>query len=315
MSAEAKTYGEVAEIKTSTAVALSAGQVLQAPDGRAAVYNGLKAAEANDQVTLQVAGQANVAKSTSVVFLPGQEVWWDAKNNYATYRLAGTFFVGFAVLGAAVADSYVKTELNRIAIPQISFTNGRNLWTEAATDGLGVTQETNGPAILSFDAVAEVAMAAIYSQDTIPVDQIQTFEAEVAIFDIGDNAALDISIGVANATHATDMDAATETCLIHLDGNALDIFAESDDGTTEVAATDTTKNAVDDTYFFIQMDFRDIDDIQIYINGANVLPSSAFKLDAATGPLLAIAHIEKTSDNTLADVRVREMNLRGRYTG
>lgn len=315
MSAESTAYGNPAEIKISTAVALSGGQVLQAPDGRAAFYNGLNAAAADDIVTLQVAGQANVAKSTSVVFLPGQEVWWDAANNQATYRLAGTYYVGVCVLAAAVADEYVKTELNAAKPLQgISLESGRGLWTVAATNGLSVTQTVRGAYKAAFDTATEAAMAAIYSDDTIPLAQLQTFEAEVAIFDIGDNAALDINCGIANGTHATDFDSVTESCLIHLDGSALDIKAESDDGTTEVNATDTTVNAVDDTYFFVQMDFRDIDDIQIYINGANVLPASVFKLDAATGPFKPILHIEKTSDDTPADVRVREMCLRGRYT-
>ena len=58
------------------------------------------------------------------------------------------------------------------------------------------------------------------------------------------------------------------------------------------------------------MDFRNIDDIQIYINGVNVLADSVFKLDAATGPMKPIAHIEKTSNDTTADFRVEFLRLR-----
>ena len=71
-----------------------------------------------------------------------------------------------------------------------------------------------------------------------------------------------------------------------------------------------TVDAVDDTYFEVWIDCRNIDDIQLYIDGVNVLPASVFKLDAATGPMLPICHVEKTSNDTTADVRVEFMRMR-----
>ncbi len=163
---------------------------------------------------------------------------------------------------------------------------------------------------LSFDAVAEVAMAALYSNDSVPVADGPIFEGVIAVYDIGDNAALDINFGLANGTHATDFDSVTESVVFHLDGNALDINAESDDGTTEVAATDTTVNAVDDTYAEYWIDCRNLADIQLYIDGVNVLSGSTFRLDNATGPVFPIIHLEKTSDNTVADVRTKFIGVR-----
>ena len=65
------------------------------------------------------------------------------------------------------------------------------------------------------------------------IDDKPIFEARVAIFDIGDDAELDINFGLASASHATDMDLVAVSALFHLNGNVLDILAESDDGTTE----------------------------------------------------------------------------------
>jgi hypothetical protein len=46
------------------------------------------------------------------------------------------------------------------------------------------------------------------------------------------------------------------------------------------------------------MDMADPADIQVYVNGALMLGSTVFKLDAATGPLGLLAHLEKTSGTT-----------------
>ena len=58
------------------------------------------------------------------------------------------------------------------------------------------------------------------------------------------------------------------------------------------------------------MDARDLTDIQLYVDGVLVLGGSVFKLDAATGPIKALAHLEKTSNDTTADVRVGHMAIR-----
>ena len=79
---------------------------------------------------------------------------------------------------------------------------------------------------------------------------------------------------------------------------------------TEVAATDSTIDAVDDTYFHLCIDARDLTDIKFYINGVETSDGETKKLDAATGPLLAIAHIEKTNNDTTAEIRVKNMTVR-----
>ena len=101
--------------------------------------------------------------------------------------------------------------------------------------------------------------------------------------------------------------------LFHFDGADLTAFVESDDGTTEVAADSTTTDLVDDTWTFLQIDCRDLSDIKAYINGVEqtALADVTLVLSAATGPVLPIVHIEKSSsNNTTADVRVKAMTVR-----
>lgn len=305
MAAEAQYLKDPAVIEFTAGAALTSGQVLQLPDGRAAVVAGLKGFASGDVASARVRGVFKVAKTADMNLLDGQKIWWVKSTNKANYT--GDFPIGVAVGDSLAAATTVNVDFNVVPDPIIALNKGT--WVHGATDGLGVV-EVAGYKQLAFDAVAEVGMAALYSETTIAVASLPIFEALVAVYDIGDNAALDISVGLANGTHATDFDSVTESALFHLDGTALAILAESDDGTTEVAATDTTVVAVDDTYHLLQIDCRDLSDIQMYIDGVNVLPASVFKLNLATGPLLPIVHLEKTSDNTTAEVRVKEMQVR-----
>lgn len=184
-------------------------------------------------------------------------------------------------------------------------------WAKLETLGLGVTHsdEANGVIKFVFDAVAEAATATLFMENSpFDIDKAPIFEARVAIFDIGDDAALDIDIGLASDDHATDFEAIAAFVSFHLDGNSLNIMAHSDDGTTDVAAVDTTKDAVDNTYFNVKIDCTDKTDIKMYLdmdgNGyVQVLSGTTFTLAAYSGSLTPIIMVEKTSNNTLADVR------------
>jgi predicted RecA/RadA family phage recombinase len=298
-------------VEVTAPEALSAGEVMQTADGRVGVTAGLQAIASGAQVTLFQKGKFTFAKIASIVVLDGCKMWFDRSASTASpIQTADSFYIGAAVGDQTAAATTVVVELN--AKPSYTIEYGRTQFTTAATDGLGVTTPVVGSpeVMLSFDAAAEVAMAAIYSVDTVPVADGPILEGKFAVYGIGDNAALDISIGLANGTHATDFDSVTEAVIIHLDGTAMSILVESDDGTTEVAATDSTIDAVDDTYFELWIDCRDLSDIGVYIDGVATSDGETKVLSAATGPLIAIAHIEKTSDDTVADVRVLEMTVR-----
>jgi len=314
MTAEAVLYNKSSLINvTAPTGGFTSGEILQLCDGRAGYVAGLKNPLVADAVAIETEGQITVAKIASLCVIDGCEIWWDRSAATATpLRTADCFYLGTAIGDVAAAGTTILVNLNKKPEYLIETNNpSKGRWVTEATNGLGVLQNTVGSPefTLAFDAASEAAQAALYSADTVPCADGPIFEAKVAIFDIG-AAAVDCSIGLANGSHATDFDAVTEAVLIHLDAASLNILAESDDGTTEVAATDTTVDAVDDTYFLIWIDCRDLTDIQIYINAVNVLAATVFKLNAATGPLLPIAHIEKTSDAAVFDLRVEYMRVR-----
>lgn len=308
--AEATYLKDPSVVEITAPAALVNGQVLQIPDGRAGLFAGAGAGAASgDLVSVQVLGHARVAKNIIMVILNGQEIWWDISENEATHSaILGDFKIGVAVAAASSTAATVDVDLNVALRPVWELF--RDKLTTEATDGLGTTKLDHNAPVMAFDTATEVAQAALYSLETIPVARKPIFEGILNITDNGDNAALDISFGLANGSHGTDFDSVTESAIFHFNGTDLKIYAESDDGSTEVNATDTTIVYVVGTAVFYQIDCTNLADIQMYVNGVLVLPASVFKLDAATGPLLAICHMEKTSDDTSAEMKPISMHIR-----
>lgn len=184
---------------------------------------------------------------------------------------------------------------------------GSSPWLKVETLGLGVIEsaEANGVLKFVFDNTSEAATAALY-MPALPfdIDQAPIFECRLAIFDIGDDAALDINFGLASATHATDFDTIAAFAAFHLDGNNLSVFCQSDDGTIDTDPVDTLIDLVDDTYATFRIDATDKADVKFYINGARVLAGTTFDISNYTGRLTPIVHVEKSTDDTTADVRV-----------
>ena len=310
---EAALYKDADTITILAPAALASGQVVQLPDGRAGYVMGLKAVAAGDPVEIQVGGQAVVAKTANVEILPGDELRWDRSANTATPLDAiadADFLIGTAVDGAAAADTTVVVALNKRPVYQIDIFRDRSDSVIVKTAGTPAVTWTPGCVTLALSATDEIQKVDVLSAAAIPVGVPFIAEGRVAVFDIGDNTALDFNIGLANATHASDADEITESVFFHLDGSALDVKAESDDGTTEVAATDTTVDVVDDTFFDFRIDARDLSDIKLYINGARVLSAKTFRLDKATGPFKLLVHLEKTKDDTPGDFRVAHLAIR-----
>jgi len=299
--------------QTTPAAGYTAGEVIQLADGRAAFVAGLNARTSGEAAGLKTSGQVTLAKTSGVVILKGDRLYWDRSAGTATplKALAGAdFFVGVALADAASTATTVEVDLNVRPSYTVDLLRDAADTVLVLTSGTPAVDMGPGYAKITFSATAEAQKADIMSQHSVPVTIPFIVEGRVAVYDIGDNAALDINIGIANGTHATDADSITESVFLHLDGTALSILAESDDGSTEVAATDTTVDAVDNTYFDFRFDCRDLTDIKIYINAVRVLSTSTFKLDAATGPMKLLAHLEKTSNDTTADVRVSHMAIR-----
>lgn len=195
-----------------------------------------------------------------------------------------------------------------------------NDWTKVETNGLGAisSDEANGVLKFSFDAVVEAATAALYMVNSpLDITKNPVVEFTLGIFDIGDDAALDINFGLANDTHATDADAITDSIFFHLDGNDLSLKLECDDGTNETAATDTLVDLVDNTYYEFKIDAADLADVKFYYRAVGaaawtrLLASTTFSVAASTAIVTPIVHVEKTSNDTTADVRLDRVRIRG----
>ncbi len=309
--ADALTVRNRHEIQKDVAAAVASGEIHQLADGRAGVMVGLHAAASGDNRNFVTEGQFKVTKTASIVLLDGGRVYWDHSANTATFEAVDDrdFYLGTVVGDAAAADATVTVNLN--VTPEYKIELGKGEWTVSDTDGLGTLVKIGGQAYrMEFDAIAEVGLASLLSDTSFVIAANAIAEFKINIVANGDDAALDINVGIANAGHATDADSITESCFIHVDGNVLNILAESDDGTIEVAATDTTVDYAEGTSIECWIDMRNPADIQIYVDGIHVLPSSVFRLDAATGPLKALIHMEKTSNNTLGTLDTEFFRVR-----
>lgn len=296
--------------------AYSSGDVIQLRDGRAGVVSVDVASGA--KVGVYVSGIFRMAKTTTMVMLIGSRVFWDHSAN-KIHLLHGNdrdFFVGTIAGGTAPgndgasAATTALVNLNVRPTYNVSFEHGGFASLPVSTAGFVHVMGTGEGVNLIMDTATEAQkLDALSIQGASPAS-IGILDALICINVNGDSSTFDGSIGLANGTHATDADSITESLFVHIDGNSANINLESDDGTTEVNATDTTIDFTAGTPFLFQADLRNLSDIQCYIDGVLMLPSSVFKLNVATGPLKLLAHIEKTSDNSPGNYSIPYMGLR-----
>ena len=294
--------------------AVTAGEVRQLPDGRAGFApNAIAAAEKG---ALTVEGIVEVEKTGTMVMLKGSRVFWDASANKAhLLQLTNTtdFYFGIVQETAESADTTVKVAIN--ADPRYTISLGDGFWSVPVTtagNNFAVIGHAEGVSLV-FDTTLEAQKLDALSILGIPDDTPCLVEALICINLNGDDAAFDLNVGLANATHATDADLITESLFIHMNGASLIISAESDNVAAEVAATDTLAVAVVGVPFLVQWDLTDEADIQLYINGVNRLAASTFTLAGVTGPLKLLAHMEKTSNDSPGNVTVMRLGCRA-YT-
>src|SRR5262245_43344195 len=94
---------------------LSAGQIIQLPDGRAGYVEGLEACAVGDKASIRVAGQVYVPKTASVVLTDGQDVMWDHSANTATFDMPlddKDFHLGVTVGDVAATATEFLCDLN-----------------------------------------------------------------------------------------------------------------------------------------------------------------------------------------------------------
>jgi hypothetical protein len=297
---------EEERIQVDAAVAV--GEVWQLPDGRAAVFVrkagsvGDVAASTNDYGDFRTLGEYDLPLTSSITILDGGKVFWDHSANLCHFRKVNDrdFYVGRAVGDSA--SNTIRVELNVDPPPDIDLLRNAVLSVPVGTQavgGFGFTKVLGGAHSLELTATNEAQKIDMLSVDGFAKGANAIVTIILRIADDGAGTAADFNVGVANGTNATDADLITESVFFHFNANSTTIYAESDDGTTEVTATDTTTTYTEGSAvanrkeFWIDM--RNPADVQMYVDGVNVLPATVFNVDAATGPLFLLAHLEKTA--------------------
>lgn len=305
--AESQYIGSSGRVNYTPAADTAAGQVVQLPDGRAG-FTTTKIL-AGELGLVETAGRVKVTKTASIVLLAGGRLFWDHSANSATFRPVNDrdFYLGTVVADVASADTTVTVDLNKQQSVTIDALNGPSLSVAtgtAAAGGFGLPGVYGGSKGLSLTATNEAQCVDILSVDRVAIASNPILEAQFRLGANGSSNAVDINIGLANGTSTTDADGITEHVLFHIDGGALDILAQSKDGTTTVTATDTTVDATAGSAVAnrveLWIDARDPAAVALYVNAVRVLSGSTFKLDAGTGPLGALAHLEKTTGTATA---------------
>lgn len=311
---EATRIRETADAYVAVGATVSAYEVWQLPDGRAAYLNIAAAISSGTQTSsFKTDGVISLDKTTGVVLLAGQRVYWDHSANQVTYQAVNDrdFLIGTMVRDATSSDLKAEVAINvytPFAIDAIHGPAGSTTAGTVAAGGFDRARAIGGTEKLLLSATSEAQKVDLLSVDGRAPGAKGIVEAVFRVVSDGAGTVVDFNIGVANGTNATDFDSITEYCAIHLDANNVNILAQSKDSGTTVAATDTTIDYTEGSAVanrvHVLFDLRDLTDIQIYVNGALVLGSTVFKLNAATGPLFLLAHLEKTSSTDTYEIDI-----------
>lgn len=305
------------DYRLTVEAAVSVGEVWQLANGLAAAYTEANAAASGDTgKRWTTTGQYTVPKAASVVVLDGADLWWDHSANAATPvppLVAGDrdFFLGSAVGDAAAADESCAVNLNVRSIPVIDYHRDGGDTAIVLTAGTPYLVQRGGTLEAGFSATAEAQKLDWLSKRSFALGSNWILDAVVEIQTNADADVADLNIGVANGTHASDFDSVTERVSFHFDmGADLNLDAQSTDGSTTVSATDTTVDWAVGTPLFLTIDGRDPADVQMYVNGVLVLSATVFDISAATGPLKAIFHLEKSSNDSPGVVQLDMLRVR-----
>lgn len=318
MTIQARFVQEGEMIDWTSDAAYNSGDVIQLKDGRAAVVG--EDVASGKPVGVYVGGIFKVQKTTSMVFLNGGRAYWDNSASLAHYKKVNDrdFYLGRFTADAASADTVCYLALN--VDPPYDIDAFRDPCKSAlagtpAASAFGYPRRIGGAIELELTATSEAQKVDLMTVDGFdPSTSNAIVEFAFRVTNDGGSGAQDFSIGVADGTNATDFESVNAFVAIHLDGNVTAINAESDDNSTDVNPTDTTKTYSEGSAVAnrkeVWMDFRDPADVQIYVDGVLVLPSSVFTAGVTATTLFLIAHLEKTTGTDVYVVAIDWLRCR-----
>ncbi len=298
--------------------AVPVGEVWQLGDGQAACYAPSQAAVANGPaVGFRTSGQYVCPVVASINILDGGRCYWSPTNKAVSFKrvTAGDFYLGRAVGDSLVGATTVAVNVNDNPPDDLDLLRDPYSSIALGTSAAGGFSPDGGPlrrggAIrLALTATNEAQKIDALGKDGIPANLAScVVECAFNVID-GGVAVTDLfSLGIASATHATAVTSIAQSACIQLKGADTKIYAESKDGTTTVAATDTTKtytagvgsaNRVE-----VWWDARDNTAVKLYVNGVRVLSGTTFGLSAAASAWFLLAHLVKTATTDTMSVDV-----------
>ncbi len=302
--AEARDTRDFGKERLLLAATLDAFQVIQTPSGMAGFHDSPTAAASGSYVEVKTRGSAKLAKTTSMVLLAGGRAYWDHSANAVSYRKNADrdFYVGRVAIDATSAETTVEVLLNEdprydrdiVRDGYISVLVGTS-----AVSGFGYPVNLGGALVFELTATSEAQKVDALGVDGFATGANAIIEGAFRVISDGAGTVVDVSMGIANGTDASNADTITESIFIHLDANNTTINAESDDGTTEVAATNTTTTYAEGSALASRkefwLDMRNPADVQVYVEGVLVLDATTFNVNAAVGPWFLLVHVEKSS--------------------
>lgn len=299
--------------------AVSVNELWQLPNGMAGYLFGSQGTSSGERSTFETDGQVICPKTTGICLLDGGPVFWDHSANMAHYKKVNDrdFFIGTAIGDAASGDNTCTVNLNVASRYNIDLAQDPYITIPVGTQALGgfLPPAREGGAIaFKLTATPEAQKVDARSVDGFALGANAIIEGAFRLPNGGSGSASDFSIGIANATHATDADAITDSAFIHLNGNDLNIYAECDDGTNETNATDTTVDLTTGTAITNRVEFwidtRDPASLKFYVNGSRVLSGTTFNISASTATWYLLAHLEKTTGTETADMTIDWLRAR-----
>lgn len=295
------------------------GALRQLPDGRAGVMVGLTAAAAGDSRSFTDTGKYTFPKAAGYNLLAGGRAYFNYQAGTVGYKKVGDrdYYLGRVIGDAANAALACVVELNDDPPYDLDLIRDPYLTAPIGTQalgGFGPPRRDGGALDLLISATNEAQKVDALGVDTFSKSARAIVEFAFRVLSDGAGTVVDVSLGVANATHATDADAITDQLFVHLDANSTAIKLQSKDGTTTVAATDTTLTYTEGSAIAqrveVWFDLRDPTDVQCYVNGVLALPNTAFHLDGSANELRLLAHIEKTASTDAYELALDWMRAR-----
>lgn len=326
MAGEATQIREASEERQTLLASAGLGEVQQLPSGssgwffsKAGQFGGQIAGSSGDTGDFRKAGTVTLPKDTAFQALRGGRAYWDHSANKVTFRKVNDrdFYLGRFEQDAGLSDSTCLVCVGVDSSYDLDIARDPIVTTPVGTQGLntmGVFRHGGANRFL-ISSTSEAQKLDILSIDGFSTEANAVIEFAFRVVADGASTAVDVSLGVASGTNATDADSIASSIFIHLDENDTKLYAESDDNASgEVSATDTSTTYTEGSAVANRVecwiDMRNPASVAFYVNGVRVLSGTTFDVSVVATTWFLLAHIEKTSSSDTYELVLDWMRAR-----